>query len=203
MSNSSFNSLTFSPLLFCFVGPVACGKSTICQYLVNQDPKLMLSISTTTRPPRVGEVDGIHYHFVSKDEFALRVSQNKFIEWANIGSESYGTELLNISTAKAKKLDLILDIDFQGLQNLKHLFPLQVHSIFVRPPSMEVLKQRLDSRIGDSPERVIERLKIAEVEMQKLSAPGVSDYQIINDILSDSFLLATEIIQSVRKIAER
>lgn len=186
------------PLLFCFAGPTASGKSTISTAVLKEVPNLMLSISTTSRPPRNGEEDGKHYHFVSKEEFQNRVSSGQFIEHAEFSGHFYGTEKRNIADAAIKSVDVSLDIDVQGVEQLKSLYPAQVVTICVLPPSLDELKKRLEARGKDSKEQVAIRLEVAKKEVEILSNPFFSDYLLINDELPESILLGASIIRAER-----
>lgn len=190
--------ITRSSILFCFVGPGASGKSTICKQLLADDRRLFLSISTTTRDPRPGEVDGREYHFVSAEEFESRVVRGDFIEHAIFHNRRYGTEVSNIASSEQVEADLLLDIDLQGARAIKSKYRERAVVIFVFPPSGETLVSRLKQRGGDSAERMAERVKIARAEVEELRSPDLSDFLLINDGLSDSVAAAKAIITSER-----
>lgn len=186
------------PIIFCFCGPAGSGKSTICQKMVADDQSLQISISTTTRSPRKNEVDGVHYFFVDEKEFLRRVEQGLFIEHAVFGDQRYGTEKRNLEKAAARGADLVLDVDVQGVEQMKQLFADSLVTIFVFPPSFETLVERLSKRGTESPERVQRRLEIAEREMQVLSQPGFADYLLINDQEEQAAQTARSIIDAER-----
>lgn len=186
------------PLLFTFCGPAGSGKSTICERVSAADPSLRLSISTTTRPPRSNERDGIHYNFVSVDEFRRRVATGSFIEHAEFSGNLYGTELSNIDLAGAGEKDLVLDIDVQGVQLLKSMFADRLVVVFVFPPSYSVLVKRLKSRGSEDEVSLHRRLERARAEIQILSKPGFADYLLINDTIEDSVRSAGAIIAAER-----
>lgn len=141
----------------------------------------MLSISTTTRPPRGGEQDGIDYFFVSHGEFLTRVQSGRFLEHAEFNGRLYGTELHNIERARAAGRHLLFDIDVQGVMQLQRLHPESTVTIFVLPPSLDVLRDRLRARGAMSEEEMNKRLEIARGEIRTLRDPSVSNYLIIND----------------------
>ena len=191
------------PLLFCFCGPIASGKSTICQRLTAADPTLMLSVSTTTRAPRPGEAEGIHYYFVTEQEFLSRVSAGRFFEHARVGENLYGTEVKAIDAARTVQKDVLLDIDFQGVQQLKDRYPQQTVPLFVFPPSAAELKSRLSARNADSEDRIRKRLELAKVEIEKLKDPAFSKYLLLNDTPEQAVELAQSIIAAERAMLSR
>ncbi len=185
-------------ILFCFCGPSGSGKSTVCGELLNIVSNLKLSISTTTRSPRGDEKDGDDYFFVSPDEFKKRIDENRFIEFAEFNKNLYGTELTNIEIAKKEDKDLLLDIDVQGVIQLKKLYPANLVTIFIFPPSFEILKQRFISRGTEDHEIISARLEIAKSEIATLTTNDFSDYLLINDSLSETIDYAKGIILSER-----
>lgn len=187
------------PLLFCFCGPGASGKSTICRELArSSELNLFLSISTTSRKPRGKEADGVEYHFVAEAEFLKRVRDRKFIEHAEFGGSYYGTETKNIQDASSRGADLLLDIDVQGAKLLRAQFRERVVVVFVFPPSIKILEERFRARGTDSEERIQERLRIAEREVAALSTPDFSDYLVVNDILAEAVSLSASIVEAER-----
>ncbi len=184
--------------LFCFVGPGASGKSTICRELLLREPGIELSISTTSRDPREGEKDGREYYFVSEEEFLTRIDQGNFVEHAIFNGRRYGTERPNIERVLQSDKDLVLDIDVQGVEQLKQLYPNQVATIFVFPPSFSMLRERFEKRGTDSEEKIQSRLEIARKEIEKLKVPGFSVYLLLNADLTESFDRAQAIIQAER-----
>jgi guanylate kinase len=165
--------------LFCIVGPAGSGKSTVCNTLAQSFPDdTALSISTTTRPIRGSEVDGVHYHFVSKEEFRHRVNSGSFLEWAEFNGHLYGTEKKSIEDQLSGGRDILLDIEVQGVAQLKEIYKDRLITIFVFPPSIEILEKRLRARATDSDKDIKSRLKIAREEIKVLTSPGFSDYLI-------------------------
>lgn len=185
-------------ILYCFCAPAGSGKSTISRAVVEADPKLVLSISTTTRSPRSGEEPGVHYYFVSESAFAQKVADGEFVEHAFFGSYRYGTEKRNIEAAAAAGCDLILDIDVQGVRALKQLYGEQVVTVFVFPPSFHALEERLRGRGTESAARQLERLRRAKEELEILRGEGFSDYLIVNDRLGDAIASAQAIVRAER-----
>jgi guanylate kinase len=128
-------------------------------------------------------VDGVDYNFVSRVEFEKRLQDGAFVEHATYGGELYGTECSNFERAKSNQLDLLLDIDVQGVTQLREKYGEQVHVIFVAPPSLEILEQRFRNRPGSTEEKLQQRLKIAHGELRVLNEPGFSNFKVINDRL--------------------
>ncbi len=191
------------PILFCFCAPTASGKTTITRELVRLDPSLVLSISTTTRAARPTEVDGRDYHFVSEEEFERRVGAGRFLEHAKFSGSRYGTGIENIERASADKVDLVLDIDVQGVEQIRRIAPKQLAVVFVFPPSFQVLKERLIARGTEDAEKMRMRLEAAERELVTLTTQGFSDYLLINDDLPTALGRAQSIIEAERMRAAR
>ena len=150
--------------LFIISGPSGTGKSTIIEALLKKRPELRYSISYTTRPPRGNEKDGEDYYFISKNAFEERMRSGDFAEWAEVHGHFYGTSAAYIEKTLAKGKDILLDIDIVGARKLLGRFP-DATSIFVAPPTMDILERRLIARDTDSPAIVKKRLQNAEAEM--------------------------------------
>ena len=191
---------SYNPILFCLCGPSGVGKSTISRELLKSDSQLVLSVSATTRAPRSGEKEGVHYFFTSKEKFVEEVKNSAFLEWAVYNEEHYGTPLSNYVNAEKNKVDLLLDIDVQGAQQLKDRLGAKVKVIFVAPPSIESLRERLINRGSETVEAVQKRLKRAEVEFEILSGPSLTDYKVVNDGLDLAVESVREIIARERAI---
>ncbi|MDO7253364.1 guanylate kinase [Helicobacter cappadocius] len=159
-------------------GPSGSGKSTLCKFLQENIPEIYFSISTTTRAPREGEKNAQHYYFVSKEEFLTDIQENKFLEWAEVHGNYYGTSILPIQLAlEAGKL-VIFDVDVQGHREIKKYYGNLVRSIFITTIDKKTLKQRLETRGSDSEETIKSRLMHAYNEMKHINE---FDYLIIND----------------------
>lgn len=180
-------------LLFCLVGPGASGKSSIAAGLLKTCLPLRVSVSTTTRGPRPYEKDGREYHFVSKEEFQKRILDGCFVEWAEFAGNLYGSEKENFED---KEKSIILDIEIEGVKQLRTHFGDRVVVLFIAPPSRDALLKRLRARGSDSEERIQDRMRIAEAEMDIAKQPGFSDYVIVNESLEDSIDLARSIVQA-------
>ncbi len=183
--------------LFIVSSPSGAGKSSLIQALLekhNQDKSLYLSISHTTRPMRPGEENGVHYHFVSKDEFQKLIDRNAFYEWAQVFDKFYGTSKELVQEALNKGQDVLLDIDWQGAQQLRKLEP-SAKSIFILPPSLEELERRLNARGQDSQEVIKSRMQKAQREISHYKE---YDYVILNDIFEESLDAFWSIITSYR-----
>jgi len=169
-------------LLIVLSGPSGVGKGTVCQALLSKLPGLKLSVSVTTRPPRVGEVEGINYYFVNKKKFFEMLSQDKLLEWAKVYDFLYGTPREETESILNQGEDLILEIDVQGGIQVKQKFSSAV-TIFLCPPSMEELLHRLKKRASDSPEDIQKRLHWAAKEIQVYTQ---YDYVVVNDIVENA-----------------
>lgn len=185
-------------IIFCFSGPAGSGKSSICQRISKSIDHLRLSISTTTRPPRVGEIDGVDYYFVTREEFQRRVASGDFLEHAEYSGNMYGTEKRNVEAAFLEGSDLLFDIEVQGVEQVKQIYGSEVVTVFVCPPSLKVLEERIRKRGKDSEEQIQSRLKIAVEEMGILFGPTFSDYVLVNDLLDEVVGAAEAIVQAER-----
>lgn len=190
-------------VLFCLCGPTASGKSSIARALLQRVPQLGLSISTTTRDPRPGEEDGREYYFIDRAEFQRRVDGGAFIEHAEFSGNLYGTEHGNIDRQEQEGVDLLFDIEIEGVRQLKHRYPKRVVTIFVVPPSVHILEERLKLRGAESEEQMQARLKRAEEEIRVLTSPGFSDYFVVNDTLETAVNRISSIILAERLRFER
>lgn len=164
--------------LFVISAASGAGKTSLVRAMLAQDPILKLSVSHTTRALRPGEEDGIHYHFVAEPVFLDILGQGGFLESAHVHGARYGTSRQEVDGALAAGRDVILEIDWQGAQQIRHLYP-QATSIFILPPSIEALAHRLNNRGQDSEEVIARRLAAAREEMRHVHE---FDYVTINDI---------------------
>jgi guanylate kinase len=163
--------------LFIICAPSGGGKTTIVNRVQARDPALKLSVSYTTRPPRPGEVEGMHYHFVDEATFARMKADGAFLEWALVHGNSYGTSKAWLESEMAKGNDVLLEIDVQGAAQVRKLMPSAV-GIFLLPPSTTLLSERLIGRGQDSAEVIARRLEAARTEMSRVDE---FDYVIINN----------------------
>lgn len=168
--------------LFVISGPSGAGKGTLVARVRNQRSNLGLTVSATTRSPREGEVDGVNYFFLSREEFKKRVEDGDFVEWAEVHGNFYGTLVSEVKSKLASGSSLILEIDVQGALNVKKRFPDAV-LIFIKPPSLDVLKERLIGRGSESPESLALRLKDAAHEMELADR---YDAIVVNDDLEQA-----------------
>lgn len=164
-------------ILFVVSSPSGGGKGTLIQRVLKKDPNLSYSVSFTTRAPRNGEVDGREYFFVSTEKFEQMVAANEFLEWAHVHCKLYGTARQQVFREISEGRDIILEVDVQGAASVRALMPDSV-SIFILPPSFEILRQRLVARGTDSPEELDLRLRNAPAELKDYAA---FQYVIIND----------------------
>ena len=187
--------------LFVIAAPSGAGKSSLVKALLEQDARLQLSVSHTTRSPRGQEQNGREYYFVSPAAFDAMVQADAFVEWAHVHSHRYGTSHQAIADKILAGADIVLEIDYQGAMQIKKLFPAAV-TIFILPPSWEELKARLVKRGEDAEDVIALRLKNAAEEMAQ--APNF-DFVIINDLferaLADLQLVAN--VQRLRYAALR
>ena len=163
--------------LFILSAPSGAGKSSLIHALLGQHQDMQLSVSHTTRAPRPGEVDGVHYHFVSVDEFKALIAQNNFLELAEVFGNYYGTSRTAIEQVLAQGRDVFLDIDWQGARQIKQQVP-SVLSIFILPPSVAELEKRLNQRGQDSQEVIAKRMQQAKSEISHVTE---YDYVLVND----------------------
>jgi guanylate kinase len=180
--------------LFVVTAPSGAGKTSLIEALMKADPSLKLSISYTTRKPRPGEQDGVDYHFVDEASFLAMKGRAEFLESAEVHGYRYGTSKQVITDALARGEDLILEIDWQGAQQVRAIYPDCV-GIFILPPSIEELERRMRSRGQDADAVIRRRLDNARGEMEHA---GEFDYAIINKDFQTALRKLAEIIQKER-----
>ena len=163
--------------LFIIAAPSGCGKTSLVKALLENSKNLAVSVSHTTRKPRKGEIDGENYHFVSNETFEQMISNNDFIEYAEVFGNMYGTAKTNIYEKLDSNINIILEIDWQGARQVRQNMP-EVISIFILPPSKNVLLERLTSRGQDDKATISERMENSEKEMSHYNEFG---YLIINN----------------------
>ncbi|MGH8354211.1 MAG: guanylate kinase [Pseudomonas sp.] len=163
--------------LYIVSAPSGAGKTSLVKALIDAQPQVRVSVSHTTRAMRPGEVDGVNYHFVSREQFIGMLEHNDFLEHAEVFGNLYGTSQRWLKQTLAEGFDLILEIDWQGAQQVRRLMP-QAKSIFILPPTQEALRQRLTNRGQDSEEIIERRMREAVSEMSHYVE---YDYLLIND----------------------
>ncbi|MDP1881070.1 MAG: guanylate kinase [Parachlamydiaceae bacterium] len=187
MSSLLGNNVT-KGLIFIVSAPAGTGKTTLIEMLVKEFPQIVASISFTTRKPREGEIDGIHYHFISEKEFKAKISSSDFLEYVKLYGTYYGTSKQWVREQQNLGKHVVLVIDTQGAQEIKKEFA--AFTVFIRPPSLEILKDRLMNRQTESLQVVEKRLEWAKVELE---AAKEYDYHVINDNLNTAF----EVLKSI------
>jgi guanylate kinase len=180
--------------VFIISAPSGSGKSTLVGRLLNDVENLMFSVSYTTRAPRGNEREGGHYHYISREEFEARLARDEFLEHATVFDNYYGTHSSILDEAKACGKDLVLDIDVQGARQLKRKIPEAV-TIFILPPSREILEKRLRARGEDSDAVIERRLRDAAEEIRNYNA---YDYVLINKELEASASNLASVVRGER-----
>ena len=191
--------------LFILSAPSGAGKSSLIKALLEQHQDIKVSVSHTTRAPRPGEENGVHYHFVSVNEFKQLIEQGDFFEWAQVFENYYGTSKKAIEEQLAAGIDVFLDIDWQGARQVRELMP-EVKTIFILPPSTAELEQRLNSRGQDSQEVIAGRMAEAKSESSHYDE---FDYILVNDDFDQArkelehIVLAARLEQQAQKVRHR
>lgn len=181
--------------LFIVSAPSGAGKTTLCRMLTERLPELRYSISTTTRSPREGEVDGVDYFFTDVETFKAGIQANQWAEWAQVHGNYYGTSAAFIDAERAAGHDVLLDIDVQGTVQLCAKYPDAI-TIFIMPPSSDVLRQRLEQRGADSPDIIDKRMVNARREMAQR---GAYRHTVINDCLETAAETLVSIVRGYRE----
>ena len=187
-------------LMLVLSSPSGAGKSTIARQLLEQESNLKLSISVTARPRRSSEIDGVHYHFITRERFEQMRDRNELLEWAEVHGNYYGTPSDPVEEALSQGQDVLFDIDIQGTFQLYEAVRPDVVSVFILPPSIAEMKSRLHRRAEDTPEVIQRRLKTAVGEMKHWSK---YDYVIVNEDLQRAYDGAKSILRAERLRRER
>jgi guanylate kinase len=190
---ADFNGVERRGLMFVLSSPSGAGKTTLSRMLVSETPALQMSVSATTRTKRPGEVDGKDYYFVNQSEFDAMLAKNELLEWATVFDNRYGTPRAPVDAALASGSDVLFDIDWQGTQQLRSRSPNDVVSVFILPPSVAALEQRLHTRAQDSDEIIRGRMKKAGDEMSHFDA---YDYIVVNDNIGIAFEAVKSILRA-------
>ena len=180
--------------LFIISAPSGAGKSTLCRAMLAHFSDLLYSISHTTRSPRKGEQNGVDYYFVHKDEFEKGIRHHQWAEWAEVHGNYYGTSAEFLDQGLSAGQDILLDIDVQGTRQILERYPDGI-TIFILPPSLEILKQRLQARGTDSPETIAVRLDNAQKEMTQ---KHIYRHIVTNDRLAVATAEMVTIVESYR-----
>lgn len=180
--------------IFVVSAPSGAGKTTLCKQIVKTTDNISTSVSFTTRQPRPGEIPDEDYSFVREKEFIAMIDREDFVEWARVHGNFYGTSRLKLEELVSAGYDVLLDIDTQGARQIKKAFNNAV-SIFILPPSMKELKQRLEGRMSNSAEDMNRRLERAVDEIREYK---MYDYVIVNDIIKTSLKKLEAIITAER-----
>lgn len=183
-----------SPHLFIISAPSGAGKTTLCRRVHEQFPDMHYSVSYTSRNPRKSEQEGIDYHFIDRNEFENLINRGRWAEWALVYGNYYGTSADFLDAGLRAGKDVLLDLDVQGTRQLLERYA-ECVAIFIRPPSIEALRQRLEKRGTDSAETIAVRLDHAEKEMAQ---QDIYQHVIVNDELAAALVQLISIIEQYR-----
>lgn len=187
-------------LMFVLSSPSGAGKTTLTRLLREQEPSLTLSVSVTTRERRPSEVEGVHYYFISPDEFDEMKNRGELLEWAHVHGNFYGSPRRAVEKALGRGEDILFDIDYQGARQLVANAPDDVVSVFILPPSIPELRARLERRAEDSAEVIAKRLAAAANEIGRWVD---YNYVLVNDDLDRTFSRLRAILAAERLRRER
>lgn len=184
-----------------FSGPSGAGKSTLLKKLMKEYENVFgFSVSHTTRSPRQGEENGRDYHYVTRDAMQAAIDNDEFIESAEFSGNLYGTSKAAVRAVQTKNLICILDIDMQGVKNIKKT-DLNPIYISIQPPSMEILEKRLRDRKTESEENLQKRLRAARMDMEFSKEPGIFDFVVVNDKLEEAYeKLKQALLEEINKV---
>jgi guanylate kinase len=193
MAASGFDGVERRGLMFVLSSPSGAGKTTLSRMLIAETPGLQMSVSATTRQKRPGEVDGKDYFFVDHPRFEAMAANAELLEWATVFDNRYGTPRAPVEAALSSGQDVLFDIDWQGTQQLRDKSPKDVVSVFILPPSVSALEQRLHTRAQDSDEVIRGRMRKAGDEMSHFDA---YDYIVVNDNIGIAFEAVKSILRA-------
>jgi guanylate kinase len=200
MTAGGFDGVERRGLMFVLSSPSGAGKTTLSRMLIAETPALQMSVSATTRPKRPGEVNGKDYFFVDHTRFETMVADGELLEWATVFDNRYGTPRAPVEAALSSGQDVLFDIDWQGTQQLRDRSPKDVVSVFILPPSVSALEQRLHTRAQDSEEVIRGRMRKAGDEMSHFDA---YDYIVVNDNIGIAFEAVKSILRAEQLKRER
>ncbi|WP_432696948.1 guanylate kinase [Marinobacterium sp. YM272] len=185
--------------LYIVSAPSGAGKTSLVKALLERDSQVVVSVSHTTRPCREGEIEGVDYNFVTPEQFETKIENGQFLEYAEVFGNKYGTSQVWVQEQLNKGLDVILEIDWQGAEQVRRLMP-QARSVFILPPSREVLERRLRGRGTDTEEVIQKRLSKTVSEISHYSE---FDYLVINDDFETALADLVSIFRSARLTQDR
>jgi guanylate kinase len=180
-----------SPKLFVVAGPSGCGKTTIAGEILRRHPEITFSVSATTRPKRQGEIDGKDYYFTTKKDFEAKIKRGDLIEWENIYGEYYGTLKSEVDRAAKNGHPILFDVDVKGALSIKSKYNDRAVIIFIKPPSIEVLLDRLRKRRTETPEELTRRSERFKMELERSKD---FDHCVVNDVLETAVTDVDDII---------
>jgi len=180
--------------------PSGAGKSTVTRALLAADPQLMLSVSLTTRQPRPGEIEGVHYFFTDVAGFKAQVETGGLLEWAEVFGRFYGTPRAAVEQALAAGRDVVFDIDWQGWRQIRAALPADAVGVFILPPSLQALRARLTARAGDSEAEISRRMAQARAEIGHWRE---FDHVVVNDALDACIAAVGAVIMASRSATAR
>ena len=187
-------------MLFVISAPSGAGKSTIAHAMLSAFPELVFSVSATTRTRRAGEREGVDYWFLTMGEFRDRIARGDFVEWEEIYGNLYGTLKTEVDSRLARGEHVLFDIDVKGALSIKKHYPAESVLIFIRPPDLETLRERLRRRGSDAPEIIEQRMSRAGME---LACADQFDHRVINDVLARSIPAVAAIIAERTRLHAR
>ncbi len=187
-------------VLLVIASPSGAGKSTLSRLLLQDDHSVSMSVSATTRPRRPSEVDGMHYHFVTRDRFESMRAGGELLEWAEVHGNLYGTPRAPVEKAIAEGRDILFDIDYQGTVQLYETMREHIVSVFILPPDADTLRSRLERRAEDSPQVIRRRLQTARTELKHWHQ---FDHLIVNADLDKAYATLKAILAAARSTRGR